>query len=278
VGTNATVRISGNTPPLIAGFTATAVGRGAICMTCHNSRRGLHNDTTFPAIAGTAEVTSAPHGSAQTDVVMGENAYFVNTGVRGAHSLVEDSCVACHMVQTPPPAVLSYQQSGTNHTFFADTGICTNCHGAGSVNAAMVQGATGAAADVVKGLIETATLELIDTLTTGGATIDLNGLATVTSVSDIANLDFTETRGRQAFTITMADTTVIGPLRVNDIDVIQPPAATTTLFLLADDRLVKAGWNWVLIHNDGSGGIHYPSFTLQVLDASKDQLMALLGL
>ena len=44
---NATVRISGDTPPLIAGFTATDVGRGAICMTCHNTRRGLRNDAVY---------------------------------------------------------------------------------------------------------------------------------------------------------------------------------------------------------------------------------------
>ena len=47
VDTNATVRISGDTPPLIAGFTAVGVGKGAICMTCHNSRRGLRNDSNF---------------------------------------------------------------------------------------------------------------------------------------------------------------------------------------------------------------------------------------
>jgi hypothetical protein len=47
--TNATVRIVGDTPPLIAGFTATGVGKAAICMTCHNTRRGLRNDATFRA-------------------------------------------------------------------------------------------------------------------------------------------------------------------------------------------------------------------------------------
>ena len=47
---NATVRIAGDTPPLMAGFTATDVGRGAICMTCHNTRRGLRNDSNFDEI------------------------------------------------------------------------------------------------------------------------------------------------------------------------------------------------------------------------------------
>ncbi len=39
------MRISGDTPMLLAGFKATNVGRAAICMTCHNSRRGLKNDS-----------------------------------------------------------------------------------------------------------------------------------------------------------------------------------------------------------------------------------------
>ncbi|MHC4318586.1 MAG: carboxypeptidase-like regulatory domain-containing protein, partial [Planctomycetota bacterium] len=58
---NATVRISDNTPMLIAGFQATDVGRGAICMTCHNSRRGLRNDSTFDDYYGTSEAARAPH-------------------------------------------------------------------------------------------------------------------------------------------------------------------------------------------------------------------------
>ncbi len=36
-----TVRITDNTPMLPAGFAAKNVGRGAICITCHNTRNGL---------------------------------------------------------------------------------------------------------------------------------------------------------------------------------------------------------------------------------------------
>jgi len=49
---------------------------------------------------------------------MGENAYFVDVGIRGSHSLVEDSCVNCHMEKTPPPDLLSYELGGSNHTFY----------------------------------------------------------------------------------------------------------------------------------------------------------------
>ena len=59
---------------------------------------------------------------------MGENAYLMTVGIRGNHSMVEDTCATCHMVETPPPDDLSYNQGGTNHTFFASRNICSDCH------------------------------------------------------------------------------------------------------------------------------------------------------
>ncbi|MDH3786063.1 MAG: carboxypeptidase regulatory-like domain-containing protein, partial [Acidobacteriota bacterium] len=88
------IRISGDTPPLIAGFQANDVGRGAVCMTCHNSRRGLRNDSTFDALSA-SEKARAPHGGVQTDVLMGENAFFVEVGAPGGHATTGDTCVDC---------------------------------------------------------------------------------------------------------------------------------------------------------------------------------------
>ena len=47
------------------------------------------------------------------------------------------------------------------------------------------------------------------------------------------------------------------------------------LYDFADDRLPKAGWNWLLAHNDGSHGIHNPTFVFDLLDASIEALSAL---
>jgi hypothetical protein len=38
--------------------------------------------------------------------------------------------------------------------------------------------------------------------------------------------------------------------------------------LSEDDPLAKAGWNYFLIHGDGSHGVHNPPFTLDVIKAS----------
>jgi hypothetical protein len=67
----------------------------------------------------------------QADLVMGQNLYFTgNVPIPGNHANIQDVCVTCHMDATQPPDILSYNQAGTNHTFAADPGVCTQCHGA----------------------------------------------------------------------------------------------------------------------------------------------------
>ncbi len=262
--TNATIYIQGDTPPLIAGYQVIGAGRGAICMTCHNSRRGLRNDATFD---GLGDPDRAPHGSSQTDVLMGENAFGVNVGVRGSHSFVTDTCVTCHMVATPPPDALAYNQGGTNHTFFAGPGICSECHGE-VLTAEVVENVVDAIMDDVKGLVEGAYVDLIAGLIDAGNTIDLNGAAEITSAANIEALGFGEYHGRQAISVTMGGTTY-GPFRIGDVDVVGP-GGTVALPDVSPDELLKAGWNYNLIHNDGSHGVHNPTYAIRVLDAARD--------
>jgi formate-dependent nitrite reductase cytochrome c552 subunit len=272
-GSNATVRISGDTPPLIAGFTATDVGRGAICMTCHNTRRGLRNDDTFNDYFGTSEAARAPHGGAQADMLMGQNAYLVDVGQRANHSLtskVEDTCVTCHMEETPPPADLAYNLGGSNHTFYASKDICQNCHT--NLAAETIQGPVEEQLHQLQDMIESALYGLIDELTEAGNSIDVNGDATITDASQIADIEFGETRGRQAMAIEFSDGSSVEMTRMTDIDVVPAMGESFPLYNAANPFLIKAGWNWNLVHNDGSLGVHNPLFTFQVLDRSMDAL------
>ncbi|MDO8567759.1 MAG: hypothetical protein Q7R57_03475, partial [Dehalococcoidales bacterium] len=123
--TNATVRIMGDTAMLPAGYQAKDVGKGAICITCHNTRNGAHNDNA-PANAPTGY--SAPHTAAQGDVLMGENAYFVSVPERSPHANLDNTCVTCHMEKTPAPPEFSMPGVGTNHGFKASIDICSKCH------------------------------------------------------------------------------------------------------------------------------------------------------
>jgi len=261
--TNATVRISGDTPMLLAGFVATDVGRGAICITCHNTRRGLRNDSNFTR----NDAARAPHLGAQGDVLMGQNAYFVEVNKRSFHSRVEDACVACHMEKTPPPADLSYNQGGTNHTFYASKTICSQCHSV--VKAEDVQGPFEEKMAELKASIEESLLRLIEEQISLGKTIDLGGDATISDASTIASIDFEETHGRQGMAVTFTDSSTVGPVALSSVtaqSTVGGPAVG--LYDLCDASLPKAGWNYNLLHSDSSEGVHNPSWTAAVLEAS----------
>lgn len=277
--TNATVRIVGNTPPLIAGFTATDVGKAAICMTCHNTRRGLRNDATFDALSG-SEKSRAPHPGAQADMVMGQNAFLVTVGNRGPHSnrdlagKISNVCVNCHMEATPPPADLSYNQSGTNHTFWARKTICGTCHMDGRT-ADDVQLPIEASLATLKADLEGAIVDAMDAEIQQGNSIELKAgspsavVGTVTDVSQITSLEFTEGSGQQAILISLNGAAPVGPVSLSNVRVKDGLGATLgLLYERSDPALPKAGWNYLLIEDDGSKGIHNAEFATDILAKS----------
>ena len=295
--TNATVRISDETPLLIAGFKAPAtpgardVGRGAICMTCHNSRRGLRNDNV-----PLDDPTRAPHGPTQADVLMGQNAYFVDLGsneplgyppgLPGSHANtteafpadrnLTDTCATCHMVKTPPPDLLAYDQGGTNHTFYASPTICSDCHEEGRLES--VQGPISEKIATLQDGIEAAILTVIEQQIGAGNTIDLGGRGSITNAADITGIVFGDSRGRQAITVTFTDSTTVGPVAVNSVDVVNSSGVVLgSLYDFADESLPKAGWNYFLINNDSSRGVHNFFFVRDVLDASITAVESLVG-
>jgi cytochrome c553 len=279
--TTATVRIIDTTSLLPAGFQAKVVGKGALCMTCHNTRNALHNIEKPPTSY------SAPHTAAQADVLMGENAYFVAESQRSPHSYVKDTCVTCHMEATPPPAALSYQLSGTNHSFKASTTICATCHSA-TFNGEALQVSTE---DKAHELAEKMSAYLMDKLPAPttikdytphdyqGKPYDIKSDPVQITVSNIASVTPTEPHGQIGFLFKFKS-----PVNVTYKPANEPPhtvAITTAEVQLGDittdgrtivipvtDVLVKVGWNYFLIHGDGSEGVHNPAFTNAVLDAS----------
>jgi len=252
---------------------------------------------------------------------MGQNAYLVDLGdpvdgydfpegLPGSHASLEDACATCHMEATEPPPDLSYNQGGTNHTFFASDEICSQCH---EFDAESVQGPVETSLDTLQGLVEEALLVLITELTEAGNTVNLNDEAIISSknLGDVQEIVFGEFRGRQAITVIFMDGTEVGPIRVSDISVVErvtlchkdkktlsvnASAAAPhlrhgdslgacagdddgptlgDLYDFADPDLIKAGWNWNLVNNDGSKGVHNPLFATNVLTAS---IAALAGL
>lgn len=261
--TNATVRVTGSTPELMAGFTATNVGRGAICMTCHNSRRGLKNDSTFTV----ADASRAPHVGAQADIIMGQNLYFAQVGTPGYHSKVEDSCVTCHMESTPPPADLSYQLGGTNHTFFASKDICSKCHP--TIRTDDVQAVVEAKLVSLKAEVERAIKETMQAQIKAGKSIKMGTAATAPVIkvaSDIVSVSISDSSGRQAVAVTLADGTTTPTVGLNNVKVVPPAGAVVEFYAVADPNIAKAGWNLLTVETDGSKGVHNPAFVNSALD------------
>lgn len=269
----ATVRIDGDTPMLPAGFKAVGVGRGALCMTCHNTRNGERNDVAMPVVDD-----RAPHTAAQADLLMGQNAFFVDVGKRSPHSLIGDTCTNCHMQLSPPPAKFSRQGAGTNHSFEASSDICTSCHGA-FVGGTLDEAVHGELEEL-KVAIEEAIVNEIVAQTSAGNTVTLKKMGPdesdvgITDGSAVTAVEFTESHGRLAMDITIGDTTYEHVRLASDTEVKDSGgnAVGALIDSAAGQIIAKAGWNYFLIEGDGSEGVHNPSFTFEILNASMDAL------
>lgn len=268
-GNDSQTRIYGDTPMLMAGFMATDVGNGAICMTCHNTRRGLKNDTTWDP----SDASRAPHSGAQADVLMGQNAYLVEVGTRSYHSRVEDSCAECHMQSTPPPDIVSYNRGGTNHTFYASPDICQDCHSV--IQPEDVQGPVEQGMHELQAAIEDAILDLMEAQIALGHHVEIGDAADITAMTQIADIEFTESHGRQAIAATLADGTMVEATSMNDVYAVTSAGDATRLYDLADAVLPKSGWNYLLLHSDGSHGVHHPDFANAILTASSNALASI---
>ncbi len=281
---DATVRISGDTPMLPAGVTAIGAGRGAVCFVCHNSAKGLHNDS-----AGDLADWSAPH-AAQGDLMLGENAYFVSPGtLRSPHLYsIKDSCTACHMRLTPPPQEPGDIGDSTNHAFVADMAICAKCHGdydwqelrsghqaqlasladkikddaIASLNSLTVR---VRAYDPESGLFSSASYPppaasniVIDLAT--NPIVDIqpyviwNDLAFLITLQDAVSIDWVSKTG-EITTTTNHFGVQLESLK-NEDDLV--------IFDLSSN-MSKALWNYLLIESDRSDGIHNTRFSYQVI-------------
>jgi hypothetical protein len=170
------------------------------------------------------------------------------------------------MESTPPPDALSYNQGGTNHTFFARPDICGDCHN--FTDGAVVQEAVEAKIELLLESIEEAYLDLLVDKLQAGYDVSFGNDMTATSPSDVVAVELRESRGRQALVVTFSGSTVGGPYALPSIVLTPSGGMAAGLDVVASSNLLKAGWNYNLIHADESNGVHNPSFTHTVLDAS----------
>jgi hypothetical protein len=119
----------------------------------------------------------------------------------------------------------------------------------------------------------------------GDESYDLRSDVVIVDKANIVSVEPTEPHGRQGFILHFAEAVEVTyspedkePHTVSLTEAeVQTANITTdgeTAVIAEDDPLVKASWNYFLIHGDGSHGVHNPSFTMEVLRASMDALEA----
>jgi len=134
---------------------------------------------------------------------------------------------------------------------------------------------------------ETAIADLMNALLLAGNTITLTGLeddqgnpipdVNIVTPETVSVDNFGESHGRQAMDVTVdpalpTEATYHVQLRRVETDV---PAPGSNLFASYNEGVVilKTGWNILLIENDGSLGVHNPSFINGVLGAGRNVLL-----
>lgn len=93
-------------------------GAGNLCANCHQARRYMANfvDKTDATKYTSTSIRFNPHLSVQGDILMGSGGFGVE-GKPGAHySMVENTCVGCHMGEAQV------------HTFEPQLATCQACH------------------------------------------------------------------------------------------------------------------------------------------------------
>jgi hypothetical protein len=233
----------------------------------------------------------APHTAAQGDVLMGDNAYFVPADSRSPHSYIANTCVTCHLNETPPPAEYSFQLGGTNHAFEASLEICSSCHSK-TLNAKGLQKnfevkASELAGQMAKYLLNKLPAQIsVKDYTPhvyNTKSYDVKSESVSISKDNIAAIEPVEPHGQQGYLLTLkagvavtykptgAEHTVqLNKIEVQLGDLMNADGKTAVI--APTDPLVKAGWNYFLVEGDSSKGIHNPGFTFDVINASINAL------
>jgi len=249
------IRVEGSTALLPAGFTARRVGSGAVCMTCHNTRNGAITwNSSNPGRY------TAPHIAAQADVIMGKNVYFVNFGENfiSPHAVYTgDSCATCHVKLNP-----------ASHTFKAQKTVCTNCHGANFTAERVQRGTEGLIEDLAEAISARA-LAAKNRIATIGAW-DPNTDKTTANFpiqpAQITGFVPTEFHGQMGLILRLSGGRDVYTLFADIKD------ASGAVVFPTSDPIVRASWNYFMVHSDGSKGVHNPRFYRTVILATLDAL------
>ncbi len=263
-------------------------GSWANCNPTGNTYLHEDNDPCGDNALGPATQYGEPHTATQADIFMGRNAYFMGTAGTphlSKHANVEEACVGCHMKLNPDGL----------HAFKIDPGkkaeLCANCHGStsgealeaqvealleqletkigtyinGKLNAELaLDGAYNVRAyDPATGCYtSTSSTDSPVVITQNANSVELYGFGGQMAAVIKLPVPMDASNGGTCPGLSNTDTIYV-QLRslVNDNTNKVPILGLTG----TDGDAIKAAWNWFLIEEDGSGGVHNPSFVVETL-------------
>lgn len=248
------LRLTGSAPMLPSGFDAQGVGSGALCMACHNTRNGaVRWDAADPGRY------TAPHHSAQADVLLGKNVYFVDYGdayVSAHAAFTGDSCVTCHM------------ELGEGHRFRASASGCASCHGSGYGPERVQEPVATLLDETARAISDRFVQRFAPKVTRVAAWDPATDQTREVAVdgSRIVRVAPTAIHGQMGLEITLQDGTVLQAQLAQILGADGRPVVPT------GDPIVRAMWNYLLVLWDGSKGVHNPTFVHTVLLATQRAL------
>ncbi len=287
------LRIYGSIQNTMAGFGVDGVGKGALCMACHNDRNGvqcasaptatggcianggalsptgatfLHEDAATNGALAAAPDPSNPdsyndsmHDASQAEVLMGRDFFFMGDSLPmiSKHANVEDTCVGCHMVLNPQTHTSHGAAAVSGHAFYIKNvdvaTLCANCHGNGTVNG-----------EALQTFVEDQ-LVVLGNKMSANMLSRLSGTVYVGSAHTPLASFATVTYNDGSFYLTGVTSDGTTTTKSGNLTNITTDAAGTLPVFAPNDILKKGSWNWTLIERDGSKGIHNPTLIQQVL-------------
>ncbi|MGC8901559.1 MAG: multiheme c-type cytochrome, partial [bacterium] len=253
-------------------FTMNDVGAGAICMKCHTDQ------TSNPAIVAAGggqlhETTAEVFAQGQGFTLAGAGAYaetITETSFHAGAGNISNLCVTCHMGQTPAPGQPGYNTTG-EHTFMMTdangndhVAVCNTCH-SGSI---AVSGF-----DTVDPLYPDANWDGHPSSVTEGVQDQVHGLLSVlacaitTSANQPCTVNTTDINGNPvSWSITIPGT------RQTTTSYVSLTGTTFAVWPTATTQERNAVYNWYLVNNEGSYGIHNTAFDVILLQKAYNDL------
>lgn len=225
-------------------FSLEEYGTGALCMTCHRSRRNAADYLEYPDdIVTNLSSHFGPHHAPQADMLLATNVPTFGLDLPTSPHLqaTEDGCVDCHMALKGYPDQID--EDGNVRTFGGHTFNMVNEEGEHNVaSCAPCHGEIGETFGSKKYYVN------------GNADLDNDG--TEEGLQE-------EVQGLLDYLASLLPQDADGNVAIND------PSVTTT-----DAR---AGYNYFFVYEDRSLGVHNPAFTVALLKASIEAVGGVTG-